>query len=558
MNKQQFLPMTLLANNKKVLIVGGGKAAFKKCKKLLLANMQVTVIAPKLNPDFTQYHDKFIYIDKEISASDIDDYFIVIAATNYLDINQNILNWARAKNILAINIDKNWINGDCIFPATFSNKEILVSVSTYGKNCRQAIKIKKIIANILDLDFINLANTKIKVVSCGLGKISLTTHHLNAIYNADIIVGAKRLLNLFNDLTSIKIHIDTEIIKKLDEVFIKYPNKKIVILASGDSLFYGIGALLAKRFTHDQVQYIPNTTSVQVGAAKLGLVYSELNYYSVHGRSKKLPIAQINNSPLVCILCDSINNPWQIAQDLIAYNPNNRQRKCVICQNLGLPEETLNRLNLGDILQKTFANLTFIFILQEGQSVKEIALGLPDDLFYKDSNCITHPEIRAVVLSKLKLKPHSILWDLGAGSGSVGLEACTIANELTVYSVEKSAKRCQNIIKNSVALGINNLTAIEGDIFKTMPNLPKAQSVFIGGGGNDIIKIIQWILKSLPTGTRLVITAIMQETICQIINNFKNEISESLELQIRRQKKLGKGTMLENDNPIRIFCMDIK
>ncbi|MGE9291628.1 MAG: precorrin-6Y C5,15-methyltransferase (decarboxylating) subunit CbiT, partial [Puniceicoccales bacterium] len=184
-----------------------------------------------------------------------------------------------------------------------------------------------------------------------------------------------------------------------------------------------------------------------------------------------------------------------------------------------------------------------------------LSLGLPDEQYEREKNLITHPEVRAVTLAKLQLRP-GVLWDLGAGSGSVGIEAAGLVPDLSVQSVEKNPQRCAMIENNRNTHGLANLTLWPLTITDALPRLPDPDFIFIGGGGREIGNLVTQCFTRLRPGGRLVASAILADSVSQLSAALPDHRCEWIEIAIRRAKPLAHSSIPQMDNPIQLFVFE--
>ena len=195
------------------------------------------------------------------------------------------------------------------------------------------------------------------------------------------------------------------------------------------------------------------------------------------------------------------------------------------------------------------ASLSVLALLPDTSARPVLPLGLPDETYEHHRNMITHPEIRAVVLSKLKLTP-GVLWDLGAGSGSVGIEAAGLCPELQVFSIEKDPGRVEQIEANVAREGLSNIRVLSGRAEELIGDLPVPDRIFVGGGGRDLL---ERAFERLAPGGILVMTGVMLETIALMSRSLPDFRREFLTLQVSRSEEiLPGGSMLRAENPITI------
>ena len=195
-------------------------------------------------------------------------------------------------------------------------------------------------------------------------------------------------------------------------------------------------------------------------------------------------------------------------------------------------------------------SLSVLALLPDVRTEKPcLPLGLPDDSYEHHRNMITHPEIRAIVLSKLRLAP-GVLWDLGAGSGSVGIEAAGVCPGLQVIAVEKDPERVRHIAANIAREGLTNVRVCQGKAGELLDELPRPTRIFIGGGGKEIF---EKAFDKLAPGGILVMTAVMLDTIGMMSSGLLEHRQEFLTVQISRAEEILPGSsMIRAENPIAV------
>ncbi len=400
-----------------------------------------------------------------------------------------------------------------------------------------------------------MKRNKITVLSCGISPRDLTEHHKQILQQADIIAGGKRLLDWMKDYPAEKITITKEPFKTID-FLIKQNKKKVVVLASGDSMLFGIGKLLIKKLPPKSLELFPNISIPQAISSKLYIPLNKISVYSLHGRTCAIPFRQILSVPVALIYLDPDKPPSYLAKKLLEFFPDARKRRCFIAEKLGCNDEKLISLSLQEMCSYNNATLTTLVIINEDELyMPYLAFGLEDEQYLHSNGMITHPEARAIVLSKLKLRP-GIMWDIGAGSGSVGIEASNLCSGLKVFAIEKDATRFKHILQNIQRIGTTNVCPIKATAPSVYRNLPPPHIVFIGGGGKDIVKITSEAFRRLlPNGT-LVATAIMMETkkrLMELVCTKRRYFKELVELNVARSIPIRQDIRLKAENPLSIF-----
>ena len=367
---------------------------------------------------------------------------------------------------------------------------------------------------------------------------------------AELIIGSARLLALPQiPVHTEKAEIDGRILERLPALL--QGNRRIVVLATGDPLYCGIGAALLRFASPDELTFHPAPTAFQQLFARLGQPWEKVRLFSMHARKSPVPFRAILSSPLCAVYGDAQRPAGAIARELMEAFPEAAARSAAAGCNLGLPGERVIRGTLAEIAGNPAASvsLSVLALLPDNSGKPVLPLGLPDDSYAHYKNMITHPEIRAVVLSKLRLSP-GILWDLGAGSGSIGIEAAGLCPDLQVVSVEKDPERFQQISENLSKEGLTNIRAELGKAEELMETLPAPSRIFIGGGGKELFESA--FDRLLPGGI-LVMTAVMLETIAMMSRIRPESRLEFLTVQISRADEILPGSaMLRAENPIAV------
>ena len=367
--------------------------------------------------------------------------------------------------------------------------------------------------------------------------------------DARLVIAAPRLLALPQiPETAEKAAVDGKIAEKLPELLGR--GIRTVVLADGDPLYYGIGSTLLRFVPADRLAFHPAPTAFQKLFARLGQPWERVRLFSLHARKTPVPYRAILRSELAAVYGDTQRPAGKLAAELIAAFPAAAVRPAACGCNLGLPEERVLRGTLAEIAAdpEASASLSVLALLPDRESEKPaLPLGLPDDSYAHHKNMITHPEIRAVVLSKLRLAP-GIMWDLGAGSGSVGIEAAGLCPGLQVIAVEKDPDRVRHITENIAKEGLTNVRVLSGRADELLPELPQPDRIFIGGGGKALF---EKAFERLAPGGILVMTAVMLDTIGMMSAGLREHRQEFLSIQISRAEEILPGnSMIRAENPI--------
>jgi precorrin-6Y C5,15-methyltransferase (decarboxylating) len=351
----------------------------------------------------------------------------------------------------------------------------------------------------------------VTVVGTGVGPEDLTEAHREAIEVAEVLVGGKRQLAVFTGQSEKTWVLGANPATTLEAVKQEAGGKRVVILASGDPLFFGIGNLAVKVFGPERVSFLPNVTALQKTFARLKLPWSGARTISVHGRKPMEFFAAFADPGCIAIYTDPKNTPDRLAKLLLEFGMANR--KVAVVEEIGSEEEQCWETDLATAAGKQFAPLNVMVLYPlEGQQ-GTIRFGLEDEQFRKEKSLITKKEARALILAELQIREDAVMWDVGAGSGSVGIEAVRIASGLRVYAVEREKGRLEMIRKNSQQLGGFGLRTVLGEAPEALQDLPDPDRVFVGGSGGSLADILEVVEKRLQPEGRAVVSVVTPETL---------------------------------------------
>jgi precorrin-6Y C5,15-methyltransferase (decarboxylating) len=404
----------------------------------------------------------------------------------------------------------------------------------------------------------------VQVVGLGMSPDDLTPRALKVIREAQVLVGGRRLLSYFPDHPAQKIPLGKDVEGALGQLPALAADLRVVVLASGDPNFYGVGPLVLKLLGPEQVVVHPNITAVQAACARLKMAWQDASVVSLHGRSFQPLAASLSRGPdRVLVYTDPEHTPGAIARWLLARGQE-EARLCVL-EDLGQATERLTWLSPREALEQEFSPLNLVVILpgarqhpqaatpSEAGGLGHLHLGLPEEALARQGGLITKAEVRAVVLAKLALAPGLTLWDLGAGCGSVSLEASLLLPGGRIIAVEQDQDRAAQIRANRAKFGVTNLEVVLGRAPACLADLPVPQRVFIGGGGRDLGEILPAVLGRLEPGDgRVVLTATLLNTLERargVLAAAGWQMEVTL-LQVSRSRPLADGAYMQAQNPV--------
>jgi precorrin-6Y C5,15-methyltransferase (decarboxylating) len=394
----------------------------------------------------------------------------------------------------------------------------------------------------------------VTIIGMGLTPQDLTAEHLKVIEAADILIGGKRLLDYFEQCSAQKKTIDKNVKGVIDFVKNHMASRSIVVLASGDPLFFGIGARLVKALGADNVVIYPNISSVAAAFARIKEPWSNVRVISLHGRNNEsILFKALEKENIVAVFTDPKNNPARLAQRLIEEDFINF-KMCVL-ESLGTAAERFDWYSLDRAAGMLFSEPNLAILKRGSEDLKEkkaLHLGLPDNYYHHQQGLITKSEIRAITLSKLRLLKDHVLWDLGAGSGSISIEASQLVPSGRVFALEKNPQRIEQIEINKRRFGVKNLEILPAVLPEGLERLPRPDRIFIGGGGRELENIINSAVTFLkPDGLVVVNTVLMRnlQTATEALRTLDFKTS-MVQVQISRSQPMPWGDRLEAQNPV--------
>lgn len=397
----------------------------------------------------------------------------------------------------------------------------------------------------------------VHVVGIGLGPEDLTEKHREIIRQSDILVGGRRHLGYFKDYPGERLLIAGDVQKVFKQINDRMQNSRVVVIASGDPNFFGIGPSLVEYLGEDNVVIHPNISVAAAAFSRIKLSWHDAVVVSLHGgKSEKEVLDAIIKKDKVAVFTDSKRTPAWLACKLIEINQDNL-RVCIF-ENLGSSNEHFAWYSPREVAGKKFAALNIVIIIRAGNQLRQMPVayfGMPEDAYVHEKGLITKAEVRAVAIARLRLFPHHVLWDLGGGSGSVSIEASLLVKDGMVICVEKRPERVEQIKRNIKQFQVTNVRVMHSHLPEGLKDLPWPDRIFIGGGGEDITGIIEMAGSYLRGGGTMVINTVLINRLEKITGVLKkmNFETEIVHVQIGRGKEMSYGVRMEALNPVWII-----
>jgi precorrin-6Y C5,15-methyltransferase (decarboxylating) len=330
------------------------------------------------------------------------------------------------------------------------------------------------------------------------------------IGEAEIVFGGKRHLGLAGSLIKGEARAWPSPFDAAMADVVAQRGRRVCVLASGDPFLHGVGVTLARHVAGDEMLVIPAPSAFSLAAARLGWALQDIDAMSLHGHSIDLIRPLLHPKRRVLALTSDGDGPRAVAALLTGLGFG--ASRLTVLEALGGPDERVRTTTANGFALKDVNALNVMALeLESNREARVLPLtaGLADDLFEHDGQ-ITKREVRAITLAALAPRRGELLWDIGAGSGSISIEWMLADPSMRAVAVEADAERGARIERNAGAFGVPGLTVIRGPAPAALAGLPTPDAIFIGGGGTDG-GVLDAAIAVLPSGGRLVANAVTLE-----------------------------------------------
>ena len=416
--------------------------------------------------------------------------------------------------------------------------------------------------------------SKLTVAGIGPGEADyILPAVIKKMKKAHTVIAAKRILPVLKELCKdVNREADSENSKpaflamgKIKDTLVQIgeilsKGQDVVMAVSGDPLMYSLYRTICNDpISEDwEVDIIPGVGSLQMLGAAFGETMEEALIISVHGRAKtagSIALAVTEHSK-VFFLCSKEQGPAWLSQIMLDYQLDH----VTVCAgaNLSYEEEMLESGTPAEMVQKEFPSLCVAMIKNPKPQQIVRPCFLSDEDFERDKTPMTKEEIRVLILHKMKLHPDEIIWDIGAGTGSVSIECARQVPFGSVHSVERNENAVKLIYKNKEKFSTDNLFVYEGDAAETARTLPEPDKVFIGGSGKELSQILETIA-AFPKKIKVVISAVTIETIAEaneLLGKYDTDF-DVIQATVGRGRKIGSYHIMDTNNPVMIFTAHI-
>jgi precorrin-6Y C5,15-methyltransferase (decarboxylating) len=352
---------------------------------------------------------------------------------------------------------------------------------------------------------------------------------------AELVVGGARHLALAGALRAERMTWATPLSTTVAEIA-RWQGRKVVVLATGDPMWFGVGVTLARRFPPPESLILPQIGAFSLAAARLGWPLAESETVTLHGRALDTLALYLYPDARLLILSEDGTTPAKVAAFLTARGWG--ESLMTVLARMGSRQETRHTATAGLWGERQAADLNTIAVVCRAgpEAVVLPRIGLPDDAFEHDGQ-LTKREVRAATLAALGPLPGRRLWDVGAGSGSVAIEWLRAARDMSAIAIERDTARVQRIARNASTLGAPQLRIVMGSAPEALAGLEVPDAVFVGGGLGEEVFNRCWA--ALGRGGRIVANAVTLEGEAALFGATRRFGGQLARIQVSRAEPVG-------------------
>ncbi len=357
------------------------------------------------------------------------------------------------------------------------------------------------------------------------------------VSDAELVLGGKRHLALADPLIkSERLSWPSPIGTVLPDIE-KHRGRPVAVLASGDPFHYGVGDMLMRSFSPEEMLCVPQAGAFSLAAARLGWSLQEVSPVSLHGRALEGIVRYLQPGARILALSWDGETPAKLAALLRARDFGDSSM--AVLERMGGPNERVRRTTAAgfDLGTVEALNTIAVEVVGAASSALSLAPGLDDSLFEHDGQ-LTKRDVRAITVSALAPRQGELLWDVGLGAGSIAIEWLLRHPSLKAIGIEEGAERAARATRNAAALGTPDLRIVQGHAPEALAGLPAPDAVFIGGGLGDA-GLFEAVWSVLKPGGRLVANAVSLGSEARLIELFQRHGGELTRVEIAKSGKAG-------------------
>ncbi len=343
------------------------------------------------------------------------------------------------------------------------------------------------------------------------------------ILSADLLVGSERSLALVPEATGERLTVGSDLDQVVEQINAAGKVKTAVVV-SGDPLFYGLARFLCDRLGQDRCEIVPHVSSMQLAFARVKQNWDEAYLTNLAQHTLETVVERVRTAEKVGLFTTEECGPAEVAQAMsdrrIDYFT------IYVCENLGARNERVTRGSVAEIASQSFQPLNVMVLVRDSEApdrprepLVRSLFGNPDEVFVQSTpkhGLLTPAEVRAMALAQMALDSRSIVWDVGAGCGSVSVEAAQLALGGQVYAIEQDAEDIALIQENAERFGVKNVLPILGKAPEAWADLPDPDAVFLEGSGREVVRIAELAFDRMSPRGRLVANLVSIEALNEL------------------------------------------
>ena len=390
---------------------------------------------------------------------------------------------------------------------------------------------------------------KVYLVGVGMGNPgTMTLEALEAVQSCPTLVGAPRLLERFQEShTCVPLIASADIAEYIEQ----QREGPVGVLLSGDTGFYSGAKKLWALLGNHEVVTIPGISSLSYFCARLHTSWQDVKIVSAHGRSHNV-VGEIQRNSRTFALTGGATKAEDICKELTRRGLGGVQVS--VGERLSYSDERIVTGTAAELAEQSFADLSVVLAENPDPVVRPFnSPGLPDGAFLRGDVPMTKEEVRTLAITKLRLEEDNVVWDVGAGTGSVSVECALACPAGQVYAVEKKEEALALLAENKARFHTNNLVVVPGTAPAALEDLPAPHRVFLGGTSGELEEILNIIFRKNPVA-RVVCTAVTLETVAEAARLFASlEGADMVQVSATRTRQAGRYHLMDAQNPVWIF-----
>jgi precorrin-6B C5,15-methyltransferase / cobalt-precorrin-6B C5,C15-methyltransferase len=369
---------------------------------------------------------------------------------------------------------------------------------------------------------VSATEPRIHIIGVGPDGLSaLTTRARELLTAAEVVFGSEQVLAFVPELRAERRVLGGDLQEAVNALTAVMGRKRAALLAAGDPLFYGVARYLCDRLGPDHFEVLPHVSSMQMAFARVKETWDDAYLTDLQTHPLETVLDRIRTAETVGLFPSEAEGPAVVARELLARGLD--YFRVYVCENLGGRDERVTQGELSEIQEMEFSPLAVLILRRKpgrpdrpAATARQRRFGNPDEVFAQSrpkSGLITQAEVRAMALAQLAIPTGGVVWDVGAGSGSVAVEAAQLSDPGMVYAIEQDAADYHLILANAEAFGVRNLKAIHGAAPAVFAGLPAPDAIFVGGLGHEIDRLLEAAWKMLRPGGWMTINVASLESL---------------------------------------------